>query len=381
MKKNAKKILLLFLCTALLIGCVPVASVALTTDTGLEYTVSDTAVTITAYSGEDTTVEVPATLNGLPVTTIAAGAFSYKTQLEKVTLPETVTDIQMMAFFGLENLTDVNLESLSSLRHIGAYAFVGTKLSGALVLPESVEQIGAAAFGMTKLTSLHLGKNVRPVAAETANPWGTAFKNFGMEEIAGINIASFISPYSSTAEEKNIAIACPNLKSVTVDAQNPYYRSYGGVLFSKDMRELYCYPAGKTSSLYIMPSSVEHFYNAFGGLHLPKAHVKYYGDLDIMDNNLLPTGWIDFGVTGNLKTVTISSAVQTISTAAFYNTGLTSVFLPKNITKIGPKAFWHCASLTTVGFDRDSVFQELPEECFNDCGALKNSNGSSREGR
>ena len=142
MKKNAKKILLLFLCTALLIGCVPVASVALTTDTGLEYTVSDTAVTITAYSGEDTTVEVPATLNGLPVTTIAAGAFSYKTQLEKVTLPETVTDIQMMAFFGLENLTDVNLESLTSLRHIGAYAFIGTKLSGALTLPESVEEIG-----------------------------------------------------------------------------------------------------------------------------------------------------------------------------------------------------------------------------------------------
>ena len=372
MKKNAKKILLLFLCTALLIGCVPVASVALTTDTGLEYTASDTAVTITAYSGEDTTVEVPATLNGLPVTTIAAGAFSYKTQLEKVTLPETVTDIQMMAFFGLENLTDVNLESLSLLRHIGAYAFVGTKLSGALTLPESVEEIGAAAFGMTKLTSLHLGKNVRPVSAETANPWETAIKNIGMEEIAGINIASMISPYSSTAEEKNIAIACPNLKSVTVDAQNPYYRSYGGVLFSKDMRKLYCYPAGKTSSLYIMPSSVEHFYNAFGGLHLPKAHIKYYGDLDIMDNNLLPNGWLNFGEIGNLKTVTISSAVQTISTAAFYNTGLTSVYLPKNITKIGPKAFWHCASLTTVGFDRDSVYQELPEECFKDCGALKN---------
>ena len=163
MKKNAKKILLLFLCTALLIGCVPIASVALTTYTGLEYTVSDTAVTITAYSGEDTTVEVPATLNGLPVTTIAAGAFSYKTQLEKVTLPETVTDIQMMAFFGLENLTEVNLESLTALRHIGAYAFVGTKLSGALNLPESVEQIGAAAFGMTKLTSLHLGKMCAPL--------------------------------------------------------------------------------------------------------------------------------------------------------------------------------------------------------------------------
>lgn len=79
---------MLFLCTALLIGCVPVASVALTTDTGLEYTVSDTAVTITAYSGEDTTVEVPATLNGLPVTTIAAGAFSYKPNLKKSPCPK-----------------------------------------------------------------------------------------------------------------------------------------------------------------------------------------------------------------------------------------------------------------------------------------------------
>lgn len=372
MKKKARKILLMFLCAALLIGCVPIASVALTTDTGLEYTVSDTAVTITAYSGEDTVVEVPTTLNGLPVTTIAAGAFSYKTQLEKVTLPETVTDIQMMAFFGLENLTQVNLEDLSSLRHIGAYAFVGTGISGSLVLPESVEQIGAAAFGMTKLTALHLGKNVKPVETETAQPWVTAFKNAGLGNLGGLDFTNFISAYSSTAEEKNIAIACPNLKSVTVDKANPYYRSYGGVLFSKDMKTLYCYPAGKTSALYIMPLSVEHFYNAFGGLHLPKAHIKFYGDLDIMDNNLLPNGWLDFGEIGSLKTVTISSAVQSISTAAFYNTGLTSVFLPKNITKIGSKAFWHCASLTTVGFDRDSVFQELPEECFKDCEMLKN---------
>lgn len=372
MKKKARKTLLMFLCAALLIGCVPIASVALTTDDGLEYTVSDTSVTITRYAGESTTVEVPATLNGLPVTTIAAGAFSYKTQLEAIVLPETITDIQMMAFFGLENLTQINLEALSSLRHIGAYAFIGTGITGSLVLPESVEQIGAAAFGMTKLTALHLGKNVKPVETETAQAWVTAFKNFGVDKIAGINITNFIRPYSSTADEKNIAIACPNLKSVTVDAENPYYRSYGGVLFSKDMRALYCYPAGKSSSLYIMPSTVENFYNAFGGLHMPKVSINFYGDLDVMDNNLLPTGWLDFGATGNLKTVTISSAVQTISTAAFYNTALTSVFLPKNITKIGSKAFWHCASLTTVGFDRDSVFQELPEECFKDCEKLKN---------
>ena len=195
---------------------------------------------------------------------------------------------------------------------------------------------------------------------------------FDLSEIFGTDVSFLIEPYETTAQQKNIAPNCNNLKRITVDSANPYYRAWGGVLFSRDMTELYCYPAGKAASIYIMPSTVEHFYDAFGGLYLANASIRYVGELDPMDNDLLPEGWIDFGAALQLENVVLSANVAEIGKAAFYNTGITSIFIPKSVTAIGEKAFWHCRNLTTVGFDRGSVYTELPKACFQDCEALQN---------
>ena len=377
MKRNSyiwKKAAALLLAAVLCITAFPVASFALETADGLVYTAQDGEITITQYAGDDTQITVPASINGDPVTEIAPGAFSYKSKLQSVTLPETVETIGMMAFFACEALSEINIADLQNLTYIGAYAFVDTALSGELILPQSVTEIGAAAFGMTNLSALHLGKNVGPVRTQSAEPWITAFKNagFDLSENFGFDVSFLIDPYETTAQQKNIAPNCDSLKRITVDSANPYYRAWGGVLFSRDMTELYCYPAGKAASIYIMPSTVERFYDAFGGLHLPNISIRLFGDLDPMDNNLLPEGWIDFGAALQLENVVLSANVKEISKAAFYNTGITSIFIPKSVTSIGEKAFWHCRNLTTVGFDRGSVYTELPKACFQDCEALQN---------
>lgn len=380
MKKSNRiyKLLSVALSAILLLAVFPIASFAATTPTynNLEYKVTNGEVTITRYIGseEPEAVTVPAEINGSPVTAIGDGAFTVS-KTTSIQLPKSITKIGMMAFMGSTDAI-INLADLENLTYIGAYAFVDTGLSGDLVLPESVTDIGAGAFSMTKITSLHLGKNVKPVEVQTGKPWNTIVKSVMSSSFASL-ADSFLKPYSSTESERNIAMNCLNLTKITVDSKNPYLRSYGGVLFSKDMTEMYCYPSGKQMHTYIIPLTVRNFYNSFGGLHLPPASFKLFGNtVDLMDDNgnglvKLPE-WTDFGSNNPLKSVVIPAGVSSICYAAFYNTGLTSVYIPKNVEIIGQKAFWHCRDLVTVGFDRTSSYQELPEECFKDCESLKN---------
>lgn len=378
MKKSARihKFLSVVLSAVMLLAALPMASFAAAatlTYENLEYTVTNGEVTITRYAGTDEAVTVPAEIDGKPVTVIGDGAFTVS-KAKNIQLPKSITKIGMMAFMGSTDAI-INLTDLKNLTYIGAYAFVDTGLSGDLVLPEAVTEIGAGAFSMTKIASLYLGKNVKPVSVQTGKPWNTIIKTV-TPSFASL-ADSVLKPYSSTESERNIAMNCLNLTKITVDSQNPYLRSYGGVLFSKDMTEMYCYPSGKQMHTYIIPLTVRNFYNSFGGLHLPPASFKLFGNtVDLMDDNgnglvKLPE-WTDFGANNPLKSVVIPAGVNSICYAAFYNTGLTSVFIPKNVEIIGQKAFWHCRDLTTVGFDRNSAYKELPEQCFKDCESLKN---------
>lgn len=383
MKKSTRiqKFLSVVLSTVLLLTALPLASFAaatVNTYNDFEYTVANGKVTISRYAGTSEDIIVPAEIDGKPVTAIGDGAFvSVSDPLPKsVTLPKSITKIGMMAFLGLTD-TEINLADLENLTYIGAYAFVDTGLSGDLVIPESVTEIGASAFTMTKIASLHLGKNVKSVSVQSGKPWNNIVKTV-MPSFAGF-ADNLLKPYSSAESERNIAMNCMNLTKITVDSKNPYLRSYGGVLFSKDMTEMYCYPSGKQMHTYIIPLTVHNFYNAFGGFHMPPASLKVFSrTIDLMGDDgssgILPSSheWIDVGSNNPLKSVVIPAGVTSVCEAAFYNTGLTSVYIPKNVTIIGRKAFWHCRGLTTVGFDRNSSYTELPEQCFKDCEELKN---------
>jgi len=62
------------------------------------YTVEDQSVTVTAYTGKEAEVTVPAMIGGSPVNTIAAGAFADNDYVKTVHLPDTVTTVEEGAF-------------------------------------------------------------------------------------------------------------------------------------------------------------------------------------------------------------------------------------------------------------------------------------------
>lgn len=129
------------------------------------YTISNSEVTITDYTGTDTEVDIPATIIGDPVTSIGYQAF-YDKKLTSVTIPNSVTSIGGFAF-SHNGLTNVIIGN--SVTSIGGYAFQGSKLTS-VTIPDSVRSIGESAFYLNKLTSVTIGNGVTSIG-------GFAFSN------------------------------------------------------------------------------------------------------------------------------------------------------------------------------------------------------------
>jgi BspA type Leucine rich repeat region (6 copies) len=98
--------------------------------TRLEYAINDGAVTITSYAGSGGTVSIPATINGLPVTSIGNAAFyddnSFNdNSLTSVTIPDSVTNIGDEAFVNCAELTSVYFGGNAPVAHSSAFVIYG----------------------------------------------------------------------------------------------------------------------------------------------------------------------------------------------------------------------------------------------------------------
>ncbi|MSU63717.1 MAG: hypothetical protein EXS31_15175 [Pedosphaera sp.] len=79
------------------------------------YTSDGSAITITSYDGPGGVVDIPIAIEGLPVTRIGSEAFSYRTSLTSVTIPNRVTGIGDQAFYGCSSLSAITVEPLNSV--------------------------------------------------------------------------------------------------------------------------------------------------------------------------------------------------------------------------------------------------------------------------
>ncbi len=114
-----------------------------------KYIVADNTVTITGLTVEGkaaTEINIPPTINDLPVVACAAESFRDNTNLVSVSIPYGVIESGFRQFLGCTNLRSVKLPD--SLTNIASHMFYRCTNLTSISIPDSVTAIGDRAFAM-----------------------------------------------------------------------------------------------------------------------------------------------------------------------------------------------------------------------------------------
>ena len=381
------------------------------------FTSSGSAITITGYAGAGGNAAIPATIAGLPVTTIAADAFLNQTLLTGVTIPACVTSIGNSAFVGCGGLGGVYF--LGNAPALGTAVFQGDTTALAFYLPAAtgwgatlgglatvpVSYSSTSANGEVTLTGYTGAGGVVPVPAMLNGlpvtrlggwafarnggvtaviiPYGitaigdrafyqcgalaavtlpTSLTQIGEGAFCGLGgLGGMTSPAGVTSIGANAFADCGGLTAITVDAANPSFSSVNGVLFNKTRTLLIQYPGGKTGACAVPAGVVEigdwAFYHCGGLTRLT------------LPAGLLRVGSGAFESCGALTDVVLPAGTLSIGDQAFANCGaLASVSLPDSITRIGDQAFASCGVL--AGLTLPGSLTSIGQMAFASCGAL-----------
>ena len=277
---------------ALCVAVAPAAALAETLTYGdFKYKVSDGKVTITDYEGTATDVEIPASIDGMPVTVIANRAFYFNTKLKSVTIPSSVTSIEGEAFLDCRDLEKVSIPS--GVTSIGAEAFRNCYVLKDFSLPTGLKSIGEFAFYMCYgLSSVSIPSGV------------TSISEYAFGQCAGLESVQ-IAP-GVTSIGRNAFEDCESLTDVGIPST---VTSIGKYAFSG------CSSLASVS----IPSSV----------------------------TSIDAG--AFSRCSSLASVSIPSSVTSVADDTFYTcTELAWVAIPSTVTSIEDGAFYDCYSLTDV---------------------------------
>ena len=141
---------------------------AFTPSNDFSYITSNNTITITGYTDSNTTLIIPGTINGLPVTGIGDYAFENETRVTSVTIPGSVTSIAPYAFLG-SGLTSLVIGG--GVTNIGAAAFAYCSSLTNVTISGSVAGIGGSAFGDdTSLMAVYFQGNAP--SADSTVFWG-----------------------------------------------------------------------------------------------------------------------------------------------------------------------------------------------------------------
>jgi len=155
------------------------------------------AIEIIKYIGSIKNLNIPLSIENLPVTSIGSFAF-WDNQLTGITIPNSVNNIGDYAF-AKNQLTNVTIPN--SVTNIGGGAFAENKLTG-INIPNSVTSIGGRAFTKNQLTSVTI-----PNGVTTIEDWV-----FAENKLTGVTIPNSVTSIGKNAFYGNrlISISIPN---------------------------------------------------------------------------------------------------------------------------------------------------------------------------
>ena len=442
MKKSFKKIISAVLIAVLILSVSPVGALtefdfsslfsvktAALTSGNYTYEVSGTNATITGYSGSETNLTIPSTLDGKTVVAIERGVFKDNTTLKSVSLPSTLTRIgvdwngdgvfarcsrletvtfakgtndavigfntflgcpalkkveipgnyvaiQNSAFESCTALTSFKWEkSDASKQYIGEFTFKNCTALASVSLPVTLNSIGKYAFQNCAITNLVIPEGV------TTIEYG-AFLDNG--KLKTVSLPSTLTRIGVDWNGDGVFARCSRLETVTfAKGTNDAVIGFNTFLGCPALKKV------EIPGNYVaIQNSAFESCTALTSFKWEKsdASKQYIGEFTFKNCTALAS--VSLPVTLNsigkyafqncaITNLVIPEGVTTIEYGAFLDNGkLKTVSLPSTLTKIGVDwngdgVFARCAKLETVTFAKGTADAVIGFNTFKDCYALK----------
>ena len=304
--------------------------------------VNETTITILAYKGTNEHLMIPSTMEDLPVTVIANGAFAENITLKTLVIPKNIQTIGTGVLKGCENLhslqTPLMGENKASTQYLG-YLF------GATQYKDNPKDIPAS------LKCLRM-----------TGEWQTlpAYSLYDCNDLICLDL-----PDKVTVIEKFALCKCASLKQID-GLENVVTFGDRALMDCSDLQILTLGNALESVGFAAFEGC-----DSIRSLTLP--FVGYSRTENTYLGYIFGASHIDFAkgfYPKNLARVTVTDACKTLDHYAFFEcTSLKEIILPdEGLTSIGVRAFYGCTSLWNVKIPNSVT--TIRELAFANCDAL-----------
>ncbi len=326
---------------ALLTGFAPVSPdmfvhaencTAVKDESGLYLLVYSDRAEVSAVWNEQESYEIPAKVNGLPVTAINDSVFYFNNTVKSIVIPSSVKTIAEMAFYSCNLLESVTFSE--GLETISAQAFANCASLLNITIPGSVTSVEKEAFyDCNALKTLTFAEGEGCVIGENAFKACDALHTVTMESgVTEIQAGAFCT--------------CSALENLTLsDTLKTISYSFQGCpkLEKVDLPD-------SLSSLHSMA-----FYNS--AVCTEQIDVLIYVDDWVVDCNT------------DVAKATIKEGTRGIAQNAFYDCGnMTTLTIPEGVKIIDTNAFDECSSL--LNLQLPATIEEIDSNAFNYCSSI-----------
>ena len=346
------------------------------------------AVTILSYKGTQEHLILPATLNGLPVTSIAEGAFAGNLTLKTLIIPESITAIGKGILAECENLhalqTPLMGENKEGAQYLGYLFGATTHEDNARDIPVSLKCLritgewqslpAYSLFDCNDIICLALPENVTVIEKFSIYNGASLRQIDGLEKIVTFGDRALMN--------------CADLQIVTLgnELETVGFGTFEGCTSIRALTLPFVGNTRKENTYlgYVFGAAQPDFAKGFYPNDLAKITLTNscqalgnyaFFECESLKEILLPEGLESIGVRAfygctSLWKLELPNSVSTIREAAFFGCdALTTIDFGTGLTSIGINAFYNCDSLAEIVLP--STLKSLPASCFAGCIALK----------
>lgn len=298
----------------------------------------------------------------------------YKNSITKLIVNDGTTRIGNYAFGGLGSLTEMTLGS--TVKEIGAYCFMNASSLTEFTCPAELEKIEENAFyRATSLTTINYNSKISSFGervfyycnslTEATIPGTVKNPSYGL--FSNCNKLKKIIFSEGVTSSNQVFWSCPSLEEVvfsstvvtgrftntgdlhkyTVSPDNEAYCAVDGILFSKDMKTLVSYPAGKSGIYYNIPDCV----TAIGSGAFNFTENLVYLD---MSCQITSFPYYTINQTRSIEYVNLPAGLTKMDSSAIQSTKIPNMYIPSTVNQLSGKPIVASGSYFVPNFYTDT---------------------------